>query len=120
MSLEGMERMARDQFSGARPRVFTTDPDHPLRGRIFIWSKVGWFERMEGPWGDVAFDPVADSEDELKNWISGENPDVDLVALDDEYGRMVFQEFAENTEGALYPEAPEVSSQEPFDEQDTT
>ena len=33
-------------------------------------------------------------------------------------GRMVHQEFMEDE--PLYPEAPETSSEEPFDEQDTT
>ncbi len=120
MSLEGMDRMARDQFTGARPRVFSIDPDHPMRGRIFLWTKVGWFERVEGPWGDVTFNPVAESEEELRNWISRDNPDYDLVELDNENGQTVYQEFMENVDEALYPESPEVSSQPPFDEQDTT
>ncbi len=117
MSLDGMDRMAHEQFRGARPRVFSTDPDNPEHGRIFIWTKMGWFERAEGPWGDATFTPVADSEDELKDWLSRENPDVDLVELDNEFGRTVYEEFTE--EEPLYPEAPETSSQEPFDEQDT-
>ncbi len=116
MSLEGMERMAREQFKGARPRVFGTDPDHPARGRIFVWTPVGWFERIEGPWGDVTFDPVAESENELKAWLARDNPDFDLVELTDEFGRMVFEEFLENTEMALYPEAPETSSEPPFED----
>jgi hypothetical protein len=118
MALEGMDRMAREEFRGARPRIFGTDPDNPEHGRIFIWTKMGWFERVEGPWGDVTFTPVADSEDQLKDWISRNNPDVDLVEMDNEFGRTVFQEFIE--EEPLYPEAPETSSQEPFDEQDMT
>jgi hypothetical protein len=120
VGIEGMDRMGKDQFTGARPRVFTTDADHPMSGRIFIWSKVGWFERVEGPWGNVVFDPVAESEEELRNWISRDNPDIDLVELTDEYGKMVYQEFMENTEETLYPEAPETSSEEPFEEQDVT
>ena len=114
MSIDGMGRMGREQFEGARPRVFTTDADHPMNGRIFVWSKVGWFERVEGPWGNVTFNTVAESEDELRNWISKENEDVDLVELTNEQGRIVFQEFMENIEDALYPEAPEVSSEELF------
>lgn len=118
--VEGMERMARDQFKGGRPRVFGTNPDNPANGRIFIWTTTGWFEREEGPWGNVAFSPVADSEDQLRDWISRDNPDIDLVELDNEYGRMVYQEFREYAESALYPESPETSSQEPFEEQDVT
>ena len=118
--VEGMERMGRDEFRGARPRVFGTNPDDPENGRTFIWTQVGWFEREEGPWGDVAFTPVADSETDLREWLSRDNPDVDLVELTDEYGRTVFQEFQENAEQPLYPEAPENSSEEPFEEEDVT
>ena len=118
MGLEGMDRMAREEFRGARPRVFGTDPDNPEHGRIFIWTKMGWFERVEGPWGDVTFSPVADSEEQLKEWISRDNPDADLVEMDNQFGRTVYQEFIE--EEPLYPESPETSSQEPFDEQDVT
>ncbi len=117
-----MEGMAREEFRGARPRVFGTNADDPASGRIFVWTTQGWFEREEGPWGDVAFTPVADSETELKAWISQKDPEADLVELgqDDEYGRMVFEEFKENAEAPLYPEAPETSSEEPFEEQDVT
>ena len=118
MGLEGMDRMAREEFRGARPRVFGTDPDNPEHGRVFIWTKMGWFERVEGPWGDVTFTPVADSEEQLKESISRTNPDFDLIELDTEFGRTVYQEFMD--EEPLYPEAPETSSQEPFDEQDVT
>jgi hypothetical protein len=119
MGIDGMERMARDEFKGARPRVFGTNADDPEHGRTFVWTQMGWFERAEGPWGDVTFSPVADSEDELKDWLAQSNPDVDLVEMDNEFGRMVLDEFIENEEEALYPEAPENSSEEPFEEQDT-
>ncbi len=120
MGIDGMERMARDEFKGARPRVFGTNPDDPETGRVFIWTQMGWFERVEGPWGDVAFTPVADSEDELRELISKDNPDIDLVELDNAFGKDVYDEFMENAEQPLYPEAPETSSEEPFEEQDTT
>jgi hypothetical protein len=117
---EGMERMAREQFEGARPGVFSTDPDHPEKGRVFIWTKMGWLEREEGSFGEVAFVPIAESEDELKSIITEKDPDADLVALDDEFGRTVYAEFMENAESTLYPEAPETSDEEPFEEQDVT
>jgi hypothetical protein len=118
MSLEGMDRMAREEFRGARPRIFGTDPDNPEHGRTFVWTKMGWFERVEGPWGDVAFSPIADSEDQLRESISQNNPNADLVEFNNEFGKMVYQEFTEDE--PLYPEAPETSSEEPFGEQDTT
>ena len=120
MGIDGMDRMAREQFRGARPRIYGTDPDNPEHGKVFIWTQMGWFERVEGPWGNVAFNPIGDSEDEIRAQITRENPDADLVEMDNEFGRMVYQEFKEQSEHALYPEAPETSSQEPFDEQDVT
>ena len=122
MAENGMDRMAREEFKGAEPRVFSTDPDNPEDGRIFVWTKVGWFEREEGQWGDVAFTPVADSEEQLRDWVSRDIPDTDLTELDNasELGRMVCQEFNEQAESPLYPEAPETSSEEPFEEQDVT
>ncbi len=114
--MEGMERMARDSMQGARPRVFSTDPDNPEESRIFVWSKMGWFERIEGSWGNVEFSPVSESEEDLRAWLAREDPSVDLVELDDEYGHMVYEEFMEQE--PLYPEAPETSSEPPFEEQD--
>ena len=122
MALDGMDRMAREEFQGTEPKFFGTDADNPENGRIFVWTKMGWFERVEGPWGDVAFIPVADSEDELRDWLAQDDPNIDLVALDinSEFGRMVLQEFKEQSEDALYPGSPENSSEEPFSEQDVT
>ncbi len=122
MAIDGMARMGRDEFRGARPRIYGTNATDPEHGRTFVWSKVGWFERVEGPWGDVTFSPVADSEDELKSWLAQSIPDLDLVELDvnRDFGKMVFEEFQEQAETALYPEAPENSSEEPFAEQDKT
>lgn len=123
MALEGMERMGREEFRGARPRVYTTDAEHPENGRIFIWTQMGWFERVEGPWGDVAFTPVADDEAQLKDWLAqNQKSDIDLIelGLDNAVGRTVFAEFKDQAEYALYPEAPETSSEEPFEEQDKT
>jgi hypothetical protein len=115
--MDGMERMAKEQMKGAKPRVFGTDGDNPEDGRIFVWTKMGWLERIEGSWGNVEFSPVADSEDDLKAWLGKDDPSVDLVELDDEVGRMVYDEFMEQE--TLYPESPENSSEPPFDEQST-
>jgi hypothetical protein len=119
--VEGMERMGREEFRGARPRVFVTNADNPDLGRTFVWTQVGWFEREEGSWGDVAFTPIADDEDQLRGLLEQEDPDTDLVEVDikTEYGRIVFDEFSEEAEQPLYPESPENSSEEPFEEQDT-
>ena len=120
MGLDGMDRLARDEFRGARPRIFRTESGKTQEFRTFVWTKMGWFERMEGPWGDVAFTPVADSEEQLRDWLSQDDADIDLIELDKEYDRNVYQEFMEQADQPLYPESPENSSQEPFEEQDVT
>jgi hypothetical protein len=44
-----MERMAREEFKGARQRVFGTDSDNGELGRVFVWTQIIWFERVEAP-----------------------------------------------------------------------
>ena len=64
----------RDEFRGALIQILGTNPDTPEKGRIFVWTKMGWFERLKGPSGNVAFSSVADSEEELRELISRETP----------------------------------------------
>jgi len=110
------ENTAKNEFHGAQPRVFGTNPDNPEEGRIFIWTITGWFERMEGESGDVAFAPVAQSEDELHQFISRDDPSVDLVLLGEEYRKMVSEEFFEQSPS--YQESPEYSEEEPTEDDD--
>lgn len=109
--------MDQELLSGARPRVFTTDPDDPEEGRIFVWTKMGWSERIEADTGAVAFAPIAESEDDLYERLAQEGIG-ELTELDDGYARLVREELAE--EPPLYPEAPELSDEEPFGEQQVT
>jgi len=84
-------------FQGIEPRVLGTNPRNPEAGRIFVWTKIGWFERVAGPSGNVAFALMPQSENELRNLISQNNPSADLFELDAEYRDMVIQEFNEQT-----------------------
>jgi hypothetical protein len=113
---EGREQIARDgdEFRGARLRIFGTDSDNPDEGRIFVWTKMGWFERLEGRSGDVAFTPVAQSESELRELISRDDPSADLVQLGGEYRKMVSEEFMEQSPS--YRDSPEYSAEEPSEE----
>jgi hypothetical protein len=102
-------------FRQTEPRVFSTNADNPEQGRTFVWAWTAWFERMEGDSGAVAFEQIASSERELHEMLLSQNePEPD--ELDDEYGKEVLQEFLEQV--PLFPEAPEVSSEEAFTEQD--
>ena len=113
---ERRKDLAQNEFRGARLRIFGTNPDNPEEGRIFVWTKSGWFERIEGQSGDVAFTPVAQSEDELRKFISRDDPSVDLVQLGREYRKMVSEEFTEQS--ASYQDSPEYSSEEPTEDDD--
>ena len=112
------EHSEQEEFRGARIQILGTNPDTPEEGRIFVWTKMGWFERLLGPSGNVAFTPVADSEEELRELITQDNPKVDLDELCGKYGKYrkkVSEEFIEQSPS--YSDSPEDSSEEP-DEDD--
>jgi hypothetical protein len=97
-------------LSKADPRIFVTDPDDPEAGRTFIWTAMGWFERIEGEDDDgpVSFSPLSMDEDDVREWLGEQG--LEITELDDEFARNVREEFLE--EGTLYLEAPELSNQE--------
>lgn len=94
--MEDREELIQDKFRGARPRVYGTNREDPEGGRVFVWTKTGWFERLEGTSGNVAFTPIADSEDELKDLIAVDDPDYDFIELGGEFRRVVSEEFKED------------------------
>ena len=106
--------MGKELFRGTRPEVMSTSPDNPSEGRTFVWAWTEWFERIEGPSGGVAFSPVTADEKELNRWLFQQGLP-ELTTIDDEYARIVREEFLEQT--PLYPEAPETSTEVPFGEQ---
>ncbi|MFC2069118.1 hypothetical protein ACFLTP_08970, partial [Chloroflexota bacterium] len=90
------------------------DPGNPNEGRIFVWTKMGWFERLEGPSGGVAFTPIAQSENELRELISRDDPSADLAQLGGDYNKMVSNEFMEQS--SSYQDSPEYSHEDPLEE----
>ncbi len=107
--------MGRDENAtfGKRLVVFGTNYDNPDVGRIFVWTKMGWFERIEGQSGNVAFTPIARSESELRKIISRDDPSADLVQLHGKYEKMVAGEFIDQTPSYLdYPLYSEDDSQQ--------
>lgn len=78
----------------------------PDERRVFVYGKTGWFERVEGQTGAAEFTPVADSEEELRNWLA-EGGEPDLVEIDDQFAAQVREEFLEQS--PLYPETSEPS-----------
>lgn len=110
--------MARKLFRGTVPQVFATDDvDDPDRRRIFVWAWTKWFERIEGTSGNVDFTPVADTETELRKWLAQEHAG-ELSEVSEDFAKIVRDEFVEQS--PLYPEAPELSVEEPFREQRPT
>ena len=100
-----------DRSRGTGLRIFGTNPDQPDEGRIFIWTKMGWFERIEVQSGAVAFSPVAQSESELRELVSRDDPSFDLVPLSGQYRKMVSREF--NEQSTSYRDSPQYSPDEP-------
>ena len=112
--VEGREQTDREEFRGARLRVYGTNTDNPDEGRIFVWTKTGWFERIEGSSGNVAFTPIADSEADLRELIAQDNPSGDMLELGGKYRKMVSEEFLEQS--TSYRDYPGSSRDEPADE----
>jgi hypothetical protein len=112
--VEGREHKTQDEFRGARLRIFGTKSDNPDEGRIFVWTKTGWFERIEGSSGNVAFTPIADSEADLRELIARDNPAADLVELGGDYRKTVSEEFSEQS--TFDQDFREHSENEPSDE----
>jgi hypothetical protein len=106
----------REEASGAEIQILGTNPDNPEKGRIFVWTKMGWFERIQEAAGDVAFTPVAESEKELRELIARENPKADLDDIRGKYRKMVAEEFIE--ESPAYSDSPEDSAEELEDDEE--
>ena len=106
----------REETRGAKIQILGTNPDNPESGRIFVWTKMGWFERLEGPSGGIAFTPIADSEEELRELISRDNPNSDLDDLRGKYRKRVVEEFKEQSPS--YSDSTEDSSEESEDDED--
>ena len=90
-------------------RVYVTNPAAPSEGRVFIWHRTRWYERVAGEDGPAAFTPLADSDEELPDAVP-EAREGSFVEIEDDFAARVHEEFREHT--PLYPEAPELSDQE--------
>ena len=77
---------------------------------------MGWLERMEGQSGDIAFTPIAESEKELREVISRDNPNSDLDDIRGEFRKKVSEELIEQSPS--YSESPEDSNEEADDDED--
>ena len=106
----------RETSSGARIQIMGTNPVDPEKGRIFVWTKMGWFERLEGQSGDVAFTPIADSEEELREYITRDKTQADLHELVGNNRKKVSEEFIEQSPS--YSDSPEDSSEESDDDEE--
>ena len=110
------ERSEREESRGAKIQIVGTNPDIPEKGRIFVWTKMGWFERLEGESGDIAFTPIADSEEKLRALILRDNPKADLYNLKGKYRKRVSEEFIEQSPS--YSNSPEDSNEESDDDEE--
>jgi hypothetical protein len=106
----------REETSGTKIQIMGTNPDNPEDGRIFVWTKMAWFERLEGDSGDVAFTPVAESEKELREVISRDNPNAELYDITGEFRKHVVEEFIDQSPS--YSDSPEDSVVEAEDDEE--
>jgi hypothetical protein len=104
---------AQEELREARPRVFGTNLDDPEDGRIFIWTKNGWLERIEGTSGNVAFAPIAENEADLREIVNRDQPGADIFQLGGEYRKTFIEEYLEQE--SSYRDTPEYSEEEPED-----
>ena len=105
-----------EESRGAQIQILGTNPENPENGRIFVWTKMGWFERLGGPSGNIAFTPIADSAEELRELISRDNPNSDLDDLRGTYRKRIAEEFKEQS--SSYSDSTEDSSEESEDDED--
>jgi len=64
----------------------------------------------------VAFTPIAESEEELREVISRDNPNADLDDIGGEFRKKVSEEFIEQSPS--YSDSPEDSNEEADDDED--
>jgi hypothetical protein len=112
--VEGRENKIQEEFHGARLRIYGSRQGDPEEGRIFVWTKSGWFERIEGSHGNVAFTPIADSEAELHDLVSQDNTSPDFIELGGDFRKMVSEEFMEQSTD--YQDTPAFSEDEAEEE----
>ena len=114
--VEDNKQMNRDKDAArsASLQIFGTDPDNPDDGRIFVWTMMGWYERIEGRSGNVAFTHIAQSESELRELISRDDPSTSLTHLGGEYRKMISKEFMEQSPS--YRDSAEYSDEDPLEE----
>ena len=113
---ERKKDQSKNDITDNRVRVFGTDASNPDDRRTFVWTKTGWFERVQGESGGVAFIPAAKSEDELRELISRGGTTAKLVPVSGGFRKTVKEEFMEQT--TSYEDSPEYSEEEPTEDDD--
>ena len=105
-----------EETRGTKIQIMGTKPDNPEGGRIFVWTKMAWFERLEGESGDVAFTPIAESEKELQELVTRDDPEAELDDIVGEVRKQVVEEFIEQLPS--YMDSAEDSVEEADDDED--
>jgi hypothetical protein len=103
-----------DEFRGNRLRMVGTNRDEPEEGRNFVWTKEGWFERLEGTSGNVAFSHISDSEDDLRQLVLRDNPGADFFELGGDFRHTVEDEFVEQFR--FFRDSANYTRQDPIEE----
>ena len=99
-------------------KVLSTNPDDPTAGRIFVWTKMGWFERIQGQNGAVAFTRLAESTAEIRSIILRQDPEADIYEVSGKLDRMIRSEFFAQSRSS--PDSPEDSIEDFKDDREQT
>jgi hypothetical protein len=82
-------------FNGTRVKIFGTNPNDPENGRIYLKTKLGWFERSKNESGDLMLAPVSQVEAKLLDFVGNGGASTELIPLNAEYRKKFYIELLE-------------------------
>jgi len=92
--MEEKERLPNKRiFYGTQVKVFGTDPKNPEDGRIYLRTKLGWFERAKAESGDVILTLMPPAGQKMLESVGNGNSSSELFPLGPEYQKKICDEL---------------------------
>jgi hypothetical protein len=82
-------------FNGTRVKIFGTNPNNPENGKIYLKTKIGWFERSKSESGDLMLAPISQIEAKLLDFAARGGATTELVPISPEYRKKFYIELLE-------------------------
>jgi hypothetical protein len=82
-------------FNGARVKIFGTNLNDPKNERIYLKTKLGWFERNKNESGDLRLATVSQIEAKLLEFVGNGGASTELIPLSAEYRKQFYIELLE-------------------------